>query len=135
MKTIDPILHHSCHNITTGSLETVLEMFALLKCQVGYRPNDGYQWAMVEQPQLDFSLQIAEVSDTPIEDIAKKCQVHIAFISDDHHGVIYQVKEWAESKGIAFREGGWSEKERHFDLPELFVNFVIEVMHTSILDE
>src|ERR671917_66748 len=99
MKNSDPILHHSCHNITIGSLETVLEMFALLKCPMVYRPNNGYQWAMVGQPQLDFSLQIAEVSDKPIEDINTKCQVHIAFISDDPAAVISGIKDWADTKG------------------------------------
>lgn len=133
--TIDPRLHHCCHNITTGSLDKVLEMFDLLKCPVVYRPNNGYRWAMVGQPQLDFSLQVSEVSGKPIDDLETKCQVHIAFISDNPREVIDQIEKWASDKGISFREGGWSEKERYFDLPELFVNFVVEVMHTSIEEE
>jgi hypothetical protein len=42
------------------------------------------------------------------------------------------VKKWAESKNIRFREGGWSEIERYFDLPDLFINSVIEIMHNSV---
>jgi hypothetical protein len=30
--------------------------------------------------------------------------------------------------------GGWSEKELWFDLPDVFTNFVIEIMHTSIVE-
>lgn len=33
------------------------------------------------------------------------------------------------------KEGGWSEKEKWFDFTTLFVDFVIEIMHTSILED
>lgn len=87
---------------------------------------------MVGQLPLQFAIQITEVSDAPIENLDKKRQTHIAFISDNPKEVVDKIKTWAGGKGFAFREGGWSEIERYFDLPDMFVNFVIEVMHTSI---
>lgn len=132
---IDPRLHHYCQNVITGSLETVLEMYELLNCKVVYRPKSEYKWAMVGQEQLQFSIQIAEVPDAPITDIDKKRQTHVAFISDDPQALINKVESWAKQENIAFRQGGWSKIERYFDLPDLFVNFVVEVMHTSIEEE
>ena len=132
---IDPRLHHVCLNVTTGSLEVVLELFELLKCPVVYWPNNGYQWAMVGQPQLDFALQITETSDAPLEDLDRKRQTHVAFLSSSPQDVVDEVRKWASSKGITFQDGGWSDKELYFDLPKLFVNFVVEVMHTSIEEE
>jgi hypothetical protein len=134
MKT-DPRIHHYCQNVSQGTLESVVEMYELFNCRVVYRPDAKEKWAMVGQDQLRFAIQIAEVSDKPVQDIDKKRQVHIAFISDNPQEIIDKVKVWALGKGIKFREGGWSSIERYFDLPDVFVNFVIEVMHTSIEKE
>lgn len=134
MKT-DPRLHHYAQNITKGSLEVILEMYKIFDCEVVYRPSNGYQWAMVGQKQLNFPIQIVEADEKPISDLDTKRKTHIAFISDNPKGIIKKVEHWAKRKNISFREGGWSEKERYFDLPDLFVNFVVEVMHTSIEEE
>ncbi len=110
-------------------------MYKLLGFDVVYTPPPSkWPWIMVGQPQLRFAIQITEVLDIPIENIDKKRQTHIAFISDNPQEVIDKIKAWAEDKGLKFRDGGWSKIERYFDLPDIFVNFVVEVMHTSIED-
>jgi len=128
----NPKLHHLCQNITKGSLQDVVEMYKMLHFDVVYTPVDATDWLMIGQMNLRFGIQLAEVSAEPIEDLEIKRQTHLAFLSDDPKKVISTVQEWAKVKGIRFREGGWSEKECYFDLPDLFVNFVIEVMHSSI---
>ncbi len=132
---IDPRLHHYAQNISNGTLEDVLEIYAILGCEIVYRPNNSYQWAMVAQQPLRFAIQIVEVEEKPISDIDLKRKVHVAFISDNPQEVIDKVEAWAQKKNIRFRQGGWSDKEKYFDLPDIFVNFVIEVMHTSIEEE
>lgn len=134
MKT-EPRLHHYAQNITKGTLEDILEMYKLFNCEVVYRPNNGYNWAMVGQPRLRFAIQIVEIEDEPISDIDLKRKVHIAFLSDNPQELINKVEVWAKDKNIKFRQGGWSDKERYFDLSDIFVNFVVEVMHTSIEEE
>ncbi len=131
----DPRLHHYCQNIVRGRLDDVVEMYKLLDFDVVYDPGHSNRWKMVGQKQLRFAIQIAEVDDMPIADIDIKKRTHIAFISDDPERVIGEVKTWAEEKGFEFREGGWSKIERFFDLPDIFVNFVVEVMHSSIEKE
>ncbi|MBI5126745.1 MAG: hypothetical protein HZA80_03215 [Candidatus Taylorbacteria bacterium] len=128
---IDPRLHHYCQNITKGNLDTVVEMYQLLNFKVVYTPPNG-DWIMVGQDQLRFAIQITQVEDTPIVDIDIKRRTHIAFLSDNPQEVISKVEAWANNKNIKFRQGGWSDKEKYFDLPDIFVNFVVEVMHTSI---
>ena len=129
---VDPRLHHCAQQIAPETLKSVLEMYEQLGFKVVYRPPENKTWAMVGQEQLRFAIQIVEVADKPIEDLDIKRKTHIAFISDDPQAVINTIKSWAESKNIKFREGGWSERERYFDLPDIFINFVVEVMHTSI---
>ena len=131
----DPRLHHYAQNISKGTLEDVLEMYAILGCEIVYRPNNGYKWAMVAQQPLRFAIQIVEVDEKPIADIELKRKVHVAFLSDNPQEVINKVEAWAQTISINFRQGGWSERERYFDLPDIFVNFVVEVMHTSIEKE
>lgn len=125
-------LHHYCQNITRGHLADVVEMYKLLDFDVVYDPGHNAGWIMVGQKQPRFAIQITEVDAVPIQDIDIKKRTHVAFISDDLQAVIKKIKEWATNKGFAFREGGWSEIERFYDLPDIFVNFVVEVMHTSI---
>src|SRR5579863_2670044 len=128
---IDPRLHHYCQNITKGHLNDVVEMYKLLGLDVAYVPPNN-DWIMVAQKPLNFAIQITQVTDKPVENIDTKRQAHIAFLSDNPKEVVGKVKSWAESKGFKFREGGWTEKELYFDLPDIFINFVVEVMHTSI---
>ena len=128
----DPRLHHYCQNIVQGHLGDVVEMYRLLGLGIVYDPGKDSGWIMVGQPELRFAIQIAEVADMPISDIDTKKQTHVAFISDDPRKVIEKIETWAKGKGFKFREGGWSEIERYFDLPDIFVNFVVEVMHSSI---
>ena len=130
----DPRLHHYCQNISQGHLDDVVEMYKLLGFEVVYTPKGDMEWIMVGQKQLRFAIQITQVSDKPIQDIEIKKRTHIAFLSDDPQAVLNKVKSWAETKGLRYREGGWSEIERYFDLPDIFTNFVVEVMHTSIED-
>ncbi len=128
----DPRLHHYCQNITRGHLDDVVEMYKLLNFDVVYDPGNKAGWIMVGQKQLRFAIQIAEVDDKPISDVDTKKQTHIAFISDDPQGVTDKIHKWADSKNMKFREGKWSDIELYFDLPDIFVNFVVEVMHSSI---
>jgi hypothetical protein len=132
---INPRLHHYCQNIKKGYLNEVVEMYKLLNLKIVYIPTDNAGWIMVGQEQLRFAIQIAEVSDEPIIDINKKIQTHIAFISDNPQEIINKIESWARAKSFKFRQGGWSLKELYFDLPDIFVNFVVEIMHTSIEEE
>lgn len=130
--SVDPRLHHYAQNIVRGTLEDVLEMYQIFNCEVVYGPDSSQKWAMVGQSQLRFAIQVVEVDDQPITSIELKRKSHIAFLSENPKELINKVETWAKGKNIQFRQGGWSDRERYFDLPDIFVNFVIEVMHTSI---
>ncbi|MBP9701456.1 MAG: hypothetical protein KBD47_00560 [Candidatus Pacebacteria bacterium] len=131
----DPRLHHYCQNIKTGYLKDVIEMYSLLDFDIVYNPGEQAGWIMVGQKQLRFAIQITQVDDTPIADLDVKKRTHIAFLSDNPKEVVEKIRTWAETKGLEFRQGGWSDRELYFDLPDVFINFVVEVMHTSIEEE
>ena len=124
-------LHHFAYNIKPNSLELVLELFEQLGCTLFYRKENA-RWCMIKQKQVQISIQIIETQDQSIP-IQKKINTHLAFLSKNPQEDIEKIKQWSEDKNIKFRQGGWSDKELWFDFPDLFVNFVIEIMHTSIV--
>ena len=126
-----PKLHHFAYNILPNTLENVLELFEKLGCSLDYR-EEGARWCMINQKPIPINIQIIETNDNPVP-IEKKINTHIAFLSDTPKEDIEEIKKWAEGKGIEFRQGGWSDKELWFDFPKVFINFVVEIMHTSIV--
>lgn len=128
------ILHHCCQNVTRGNLDLMVEMYALLGFKIAYTPPTK-DWVLMEQPDISFKIQVTQTDEDPIRDLEKKRQTHLGFISNDPSKVLGLVKEWAADKQLDFREGEWSQRERYFDLPDVFVNFVIEVMHSSVIEE
>ena len=105
----------------------------MLGCEVTYEePADS--WFMVGQNGLPFDIQLIEKPVAPLND-RFKVNSHVAFISENPSALINKIETWATENKLAFKHGGWSERELWFDFPELFVDFVIEVMHVSILED
>jgi len=125
-------LHHCAKRIAPGSLDFVMGLFNELECQESYR-EDGATWAMIEQDGR-MIVQLIETDQKP-QKTNEKRNSHIAFLSDDPQAKIERIKNWTESQGKEFVKGEWSEKELYFDCPEVFIDFVIEIMHTSIIDK
>jgi len=125
-------LHHFAYNITPNNLELFLELMDKFDCSLAYREGDA-RWCMIEQKPIPVDIQIIETEDK-IAPIEIKTNIHIAFLSDNPKLNIEEIKKWTESKNIKFRQGSWSDKEMWFDLPDIFVNFVIEIMHTSVIE-
>jgi len=130
----DPQLHHAAFRIAPQSLEKVVEVYGLLGCVVSYR-KEGARWAMIGQASLPhFDIQLVEVDAEPRRDAAR-ISSHIAFISENPAEHVARIEEWAHTHGLRFEKGGWSERELWFDLPDLFIDFVVEVMHVSVTEE
>ncbi|PCJ14978.1 MAG: hypothetical protein COB02_18515 [Candidatus Cloacimonadota bacterium] len=132
MTKLNTKLHHFAYNIKPNSLERVLELFDLLACTQSYR-EDNQRWCMIWQKPLNIDIQIIETNDPCVPTEIKK-STHIAFLSDTPKEDIKHINEWAKKKNLNFSHGGWSDKELWFDFPDLFINFVIEIMHTSVVD-
>ena len=128
------ILHHFAYNLKPDTLEFAIELFKQLGCIISYRKK-GARWCIVEQKQKQkqkpIGIQLIETKDKAIS-TKIKVSTHIAFLSNSPEDDIKKIKKWVESKNKKFVYGTWSNKEHWFDVPEVFTNFVIEIMHTSI---
>ncbi len=128
---MSPKLHHFAFNIKPNTLELVLEMFKIFDCTLSFRDGSS-RWCMIEQKPLAIDIQIVEKNDKQIP-TEIKTSTHIAFLSECPAEDIQKIENWAKENSLTFQKGGWSEKELWFDLPDIFLNFVIEVMHTSVV--
>ncbi len=88
---------------------------------------------MIEQKPLQFDIQLIEVDASSVPPEEKK-NMHIAFLSDAPQEDIAEIKKWAREKKLQFSQGQWSNKELWFDFPDIFTNFVVEILHTSVED-
>lgn len=129
----NPVLHHVAKRISAGNLEFAIYAFEQLGCKIIFRTEDE-PWVMLAQSESGFRLQLTESQDKPVDGV-KKLGSHLGFISKDPVDVIGAVEKWAGSKNINFEKGQWSDRELWFDLPDIFVDFVVEIMHESILED
>lgn len=94
--------------------------------------ENGLDWCLVEQLPSPTKLQLIEIAVAPISDLNKKINCHIAFTAKNPAKEMAELTAWAKDSQLKFISGQWSEKEMWFDLPEIFVNFVIEIIATSV---
>ncbi len=125
-------LHHCAKRITPNSLEFVMDLFDQLGCQESYWEN-GARWAMIEQKGSNTIIQFIENDQSP-QTTEDKRNSHIAFLSSDPQRDVSMIKEWICKQNKEIYVGNWSDKELYFDCPEVFIDFVIEIMHKSIVE-
>lgn len=130
MKTV---LNHFAYDIRPNTLELFIQLAQELWCFVWYRIWDARRCNIEQKNLPDIFVQIIEIDDIPVA-IDKKTNTHIAFLSDSPKEDLDYIKQWCESKKVRFNQGAWSDRELWFDLPDIFVNFVIEIMHTSVVN-
>ena len=127
-------LHHYAKRIRPKMLESAIKVFEHLWCPVSYRPSHSNTRAMVKYPGIDMRIQLIE-TDLLAEETEKKRNSHIAFISEDPEQELERMKEIIESMWLRYIQWSRSEKEFYFDCPDIFIDFVIEIMNTSVLND
>lgn len=125
-------LHHYAQRIRPNTLESAIKIFEYLWCEVSYRPPNSKTRAMVKYPGIDTRIQLIE-TDSPAEETEKKRNSHIAFISQNPREELERIKKSIKSIWLQYREWNRSDKEFYFDCPDVFIDFVIEIMNASIL--
>lgn len=79
-------------------------------------------------------VQFNEVEAPPLA-IEQKTYSHLAFLDSDPKAATNDLARWLASEGVTARTSQWSDREHWLDCPDLFLDFVIEVMHPSVAGE
>lgn len=125
--------HHVALRIRSGQLDTCLLLFERLGFQVfEIAPDRRAAW--IGQLAVDFTLQLNETElGSPEQE--KRIRSHAAFLDAEPAARIREIVEWLGGQGIRCETGSWSDREFWFDCPDLFADFVVEIMHPSVAGE
>ncbi|MBK1658881.1 hypothetical protein [Paracraurococcus ruber] len=122
--------NHVANRLHPARFETVVEM---LPGQFGFvvlRRTERAIW--LRQPGTDVDLQFSH-SKTANRD-ADKLRSQVSFLSDTPREALEALADWARSRGMQAVVGAYSDREFWLDLPEAFVDFVIEAMRPELAE-
>jgi hypothetical protein len=122
--------NHVAQRVTNARYELVLDM---LRERLGFvllRRSDRSAW--LRQPGTNVDLQLSR-SDTANRD-ADKRRSQVSFLSDTPRADLEALAEWLRAQGAAPEVGAYSDREFWLDIPDGFVDFVIEAMLPELAD-
>lgn len=121
---------HVANRLDPRHFEAVVEM---LVTQLGFfvlRRTERSIW--LRQPGANVDLQFSR-SETAGRD-ADKLRSQVAFLSETPREALQALADWATARGLAAQVGAYSDREFYLDLPEAFVDFVVEAMRPELAD-
>lgn len=123
-------LNHVANRLDNRHFDLVVEM---LKAKLGFielRQTERAIW--LRQPGANVDLQFSR-SDT-IDRAADKSRSQVSFLSETPRAALEGLAAWARAHGMEATVGSYSEKEFFLDVPDAFVDFVIEAMTPDLAD-
>ena len=122
--------NHVANRLDPRYFEIVVEM---LKTKLGFaelRRTERAIW--LRQPGANVDLQFNR-SPTLNRD-ADKLRSQVSFLSETPRSDLEELAAWARQQGLMAEVGSYSDREFYLDVPEAFVDFVIEAMRPELAD-
>jgi hypothetical protein len=117
-------LNHFANRVATQHFDTIVEM---LKENLQFvELRRGVKAIHMRQPGANVDLQFTR-SETGARDADKKSS-QVSFLSETPAADLERLAAWAKARGLEGFVGSYSSKEFYLDIPEAFVDFVIEAM-------
>ena len=123
-------LNHCANRVEKQHFETVVELFRSKLGFVELRRSEMSIW--MRQPGANIDIQFSQSTTENRDDDKRGSQ--ISFITGTPRESLEQLAAWLRSKDLQPVIGSWSEKEFFLDLPEAFVDFVIEAMTPDLAE-
>ncbi len=123
-------LNHVANRLDDRYFGLVVEM---LKANLGFielRQTERATW--LRQPGANVDLQFNR-SDT-IDRAADKSRSQVSFLSENPQAALEDLAAWAQAHGMEATVGSYSEREFFLDIPQAFVDFVVEAMTPDLAD-
>ena len=122
--------NHVANRVDTRHFDTVV---ALMSDQLGFkelRRTERSVW--LQQPGTNVDLQFSR-SETTHRD-ADKRRSQVSFLSDKPQEALSALAAWLNAQGLETYVGSYSEREFYLDVPDAFVDFVLEAMLPELAD-
>ena len=118
------ILNHCANRVEDEYFEIVVEMLKTQLKFVELRRTKNSVWLRQEDANVDLQFSRSNVLHRDKD----KRGSQIAFLSETPRADLEQIAKWVSSKGLHTVLGQWSDQEHYLDIPQAFVDFVIEAM-------
>ena len=97
----------------------------------GTMADGDFTMSVLRAPGTNVDIQLTGM--TPIEPQGRKHLSQFGFVSDDAEGDRAAMREWSTSRGLQVVEGEYGPGFLWIDLPDVFMDFVFEIMDRSAL--
>ena len=122
--------NHAANRLDARHFETIADM---LKVRLGFvelRRTGRAIW--LRQPGANVDLQFSR-SQVANRD-ADKLRSQVSFLSETPRQDLEELASWARERGLNAEVAAYSDREFYLDVPEAFVDFVIEAMRPELAD-
>lgn len=122
--------NHFANRVNAAHFEVIVELF---KSQLGFlelRRSEMSIW--MRQPGANIDIQFSQSLAKNRDEDKRGSQV--SFITSSPRESLDSIASWCTSRGLKSEIGSWSDKEYFLDLPEAFVDFVIEAMTPDLAE-
>lgn len=122
--------NHMTHRVDVRHFETVVKM---MQTQLGFvQLRRTERSIFLRQPSANIDLQLSRSVTTHRDEDKRRSQV--AFLSDTPRLDLENLAAWFKTHGLEGVVTSSSDREFHLDVPEAFVDFVIEAMLPELAD-
>lgn len=123
-------LNHFANRVSVEHFETVVSLFKdMLGCIELHRSEQSI-W--LRQAGSNVDIQFSQSHCTNRDEDKRGSQ--ISFIVDDPRAALEPLSTYCQQRGLRVVIGSWSDKEFFLDLPDAFVDFVIEAMTPDLAE-
>jgi hypothetical protein len=123
-------LNHAANRLSSAYFETVVEMLKIKLGFVELRRTERAIW--LRQPGANVDLQFSRSQSANRDE--DKLRSQLSFLSETPSADLEELAQWACEHGMTAEIGAYSDREFYLDVPEAFVDFVIEAMRPELAD-
>lgn len=121
-------LNHIANRLDARHFEMVVALFKEKLGFVQLRRTERSIW--LRQPGANVDLQFSQSPSVTRDEDKRRSQV--SFLSDTPQAALETLATWARAQGLEATVGSYSDREFYLDLPEAFVDFVVEAMRPEL---
>ena len=127
-------LNHVANRLDDRHFGLVVEM---LQAKLGFielRQTERAIWLRQPGANVDLQFSRSHTIDRAPALITDKIRSQVSFLSDAPQAALEDLAVWARAHGLEATVGSYSTKEFFLDVPDAFVDFVIEAMTPDLAD-
>jgi hypothetical protein len=122
--------NHVANRLDVRHFETVIAMFKELLDFSELRRTERAIWLRQPGANVDLQFSRSEISKRDSD----KIRSQVSFLDDHPKAALEGLASWARQHGMEAEVGSYSDREFYLDIPDAFIDFVVEAMLPELAD-